>query len=167
MEVAQAALPSAAEVSPEVSQGTTQAKPDNVLFHCHVYDPAGAKPAQPVNFRKGAGTTFAVLAVIPSGTLVTLLSAAPQNGFLNVSFNGSNGWSSATYLTAVTSSSGGAVQTLNGHSSTWYEPAVGPVRQTRARISAIHSSSLVSPSQVIADRKERVIGDLSCPGQFP
>ena len=62
-----------------------------------------------VNFRKGAATTFAVIAVIPSGTLVTLVSATPQNGFLNITFNGSNGWSSATYLTAVTSTgTGGA-----------------------------------------------------------
>lgn len=60
-----------------------------------------------VNFRKGAGTTFAVIAVIPSGTLVTLLSATPQNGFLNIAFNGTNGWSSATYLTAVTASGSG------------------------------------------------------------
>jgi len=61
-----------------------------------------------VNFRKGAGTTFAVIAVIPSGTIVTLVSATPQNGFLNITFNGTNGWSSATYLTAVTSTGGGS-----------------------------------------------------------
>jgi uncharacterized protein YraI len=59
-----------------------------------------------VNFRKGAGTSFAVIAVIPSGTLVTLVSGTPQNGFLNITFNGTNGWSSATYLTAVASSGG-------------------------------------------------------------
>jgi len=60
-----------------------------------------------LNFRKGAGTTYAVIAVIPSGTLVTLVNATPQNGFLNIAFNGTNGWSSATYLTAVTSTGGG------------------------------------------------------------
>jgi uncharacterized protein YraI len=79
-----------------------------------------------VNFRKGAGTTFSVIAVIPSGTLVTLVSATPQNGFLNITFNGTSGWSSATYLTAVTSggtggssgsgSSGGTVN-LDGPTS--------------------------------------------------
>lgn len=59
-----------------------------------------------VNLRKGAGTSFAVLAVIPSGTVVTLLSATAQNGFLNVEFNGTAGWSSASYLTAVTTTGG-------------------------------------------------------------
>ena len=67
-----------------------------------------------VNFRKGAGTTFAVIAVIPSGTVVTLLSATPQNGFLNIAFNGTNGWTSATYLTAVTSSGGSSGGTSGG-----------------------------------------------------
>jgi cell wall-associated NlpC family hydrolase len=55
-----------------------------------------------VNLRKGAGTSYAILAVIPSGSIVTLLSATPSNGFLNISFNGTSGWSSATYLTEVT-----------------------------------------------------------------
>jgi cell wall-associated NlpC family hydrolase len=55
-----------------------------------------------VNLRKGAGTSFSVLAVIPSGTIVTLLDATPKSGFLNVQFNGTSGWSSATYLAEVT-----------------------------------------------------------------
>jgi uncharacterized protein YraI len=59
-----------------------------------------------VNLRKGAGTSFAVLAVIPSGTVVTLLSATAQNGFLNVEFNGTAGWSSSTYLTEVVTTGG-------------------------------------------------------------
>lgn len=59
-----------------------------------------------VNLRKGAGTSFAILAVIPSGTVVTLLSATPQNGFLNVEFNGTAGWSSSSYLTEVTTTGG-------------------------------------------------------------
>ena len=59
-----------------------------------------------VNLRKGAGTSFAVVAVIPSGTLVTLVSATPQNGFLNINFNGTTGWSAATYLAAVASTGG-------------------------------------------------------------
>jgi cell wall-associated NlpC family hydrolase len=70
-----------------------------------------------VNLRKGAGTTFAILAVIPSGTEVTLLSAVAQNGFLNIAFNGTAGWSSATYLTEVASSggsSGGGTVSLDG-----------------------------------------------------
>lgn len=60
-----------------------------------------------LNLRKGAGASFAVLAVIPSGTVVTLLSATPKSGFLNIQFNGTAGWSSASYLTEVASSGGG------------------------------------------------------------
>ena len=59
-----------------------------------------------VNLRKGAGASYAVLAVIPSGTVVTLLSATAQNGFLNVEFNGTAGWSSASYLTEVATTGG-------------------------------------------------------------
>ena len=66
-----------------------------------------------VNLRTGAGTSFSVIAVIPSGTVVTLVSATPKSGFLNIQFNGTSGWSSATYLTEVASSgapsSGGTV----------------------------------------------------------
>lgn len=54
-----------------------------------------------VNLRKGPGTSFAVLAVIPQGTVIAVLDATPQNGFLNVKFNGTSGWSHAGYLTAV------------------------------------------------------------------
>jgi cell wall-associated NlpC family hydrolase len=71
-----------------------------------------------VNLRKGAGTSYAVLAVIPSGTVVTLVDATPKNGFLNVHFNGTSGWSSASYLVEVAaaggSSGGGSGGTSGG-----------------------------------------------------
>ena len=67
-----------------------------------------------VNLRKGAGTTFAVLAVIPSGTIVTLLDPTAQNGFLQIEFSGTAGWSSATYLTAVASTGGGSTGGSSG-----------------------------------------------------
>lgn len=60
-----------------------------------------------LNLRKGAGTSFAVLAVIPSGSTVTLLNPVASNGFLNISWNGTSGWSSATYLSAVSGGSTG------------------------------------------------------------
>lgn len=60
-----------------------------------------------LNLRKGAGTSFAVVAVIPSGSLVTLLSATPKSGFLNVEFSGTAGWSSAKYLAEVATPTGG------------------------------------------------------------
>ncbi len=59
-----------------------------------------------VNLRKGAGTSFAVLAVIPSGAVVTLLDPTAQSGFLNVALNGTAGWASAAYLTAVATTGG-------------------------------------------------------------
>jgi len=71
-----------------------------------------------VNLRKGAGTSFAVLAVIPSGTVVTLLSATAQNGFLNVEFNGTAGWSSSSYLTEVTTTGGTSSSSSSGGTTT-------------------------------------------------
>lgn len=51
-----------------------------------------------LNLRRGAKTTFAVVAVIPEGSEVTLVDATPVNGFLRIDWNGKVGWSSATYL---------------------------------------------------------------------
>src|SRR5450755_1031024 len=45
-----------------------------------------------LNLRKGAGTTYAVIVVIPAGTSVKLVSATAQNGFLNISWSGNTGW---------------------------------------------------------------------------
>ncbi len=61
-----------------------------------------------LNLRKGAGTSFAVLAVIPSGTIVTLLDPTAKNGFLNLEFNGTAGWASGSYLVAVASTGSGS-----------------------------------------------------------
>lgn len=67
-----------------------------------------------LNLRKGAGTGFAVLAVIPSGSIVTLLSTTAKSGFLNIQFNGTSGWSSSTYLTEVASTGGGSTGGTSG-----------------------------------------------------
>ena len=67
-----------------------------------------------VNLRKGAATSYAVLAVIPSGTVVTLLSAIAQNGFLNVEFNGTAGWSASSYLTEVVTTGGTSGSSSSG-----------------------------------------------------
>lgn len=67
-----------------------------------------------LNLRKGAGTGFAVLAVIPSGSIVTLLSTTAKSGFLNIQFNGTSGWSSASYLTEVASTGGGGAGGTSG-----------------------------------------------------
>lgn len=60
-----------------------------------------------LNLRKGAGTSFAILSVIPSGSTVTLVNPVAKSGFLNITWNGTTGWASATYLTAVSTGGGG------------------------------------------------------------
>lgn len=64
-----------------------------------------------LNLRKGPGTSYAVLVVIPEGGTVTVLNPTAQNNFLNVEFNGTSGWASAAYLEAAGTSStaGGGV----------------------------------------------------------
>jgi uncharacterized protein YraI len=73
--------------------------------------PANAAPAagtttmkatSNLNLRKGPGTSYAIILVIPSGAIVSLVSTTAQNGFYNVSYGGSTGWSHSGYLTAVT-----------------------------------------------------------------
>jgi uncharacterized protein YraI len=53
-----------------------------------------------LNLRSGAGTSFNVLTVIPNGAAVGI-TGSQQNGYLPVRYNGTNGFASATYLTAT------------------------------------------------------------------
>jgi hypothetical protein len=69
-----------------------------------------------LNLRKGPGTSFAVLAVIPSGSVVTLLDPKPQNGFLNIEWSGTAGWSSASFLIKV-ATTGAPVVAVDGPAS--------------------------------------------------
>ena len=70
-----------------------------------------------LNLRKGPGTSYAVLSVIPEGATVTVLDPTARNGFLNVEFNGTSGWSSASYLLAAGTSSGSTGVDVNGATS--------------------------------------------------
>ncbi len=54
-----------------------------------------------LNLRAGPATTFAVLTVIPLGATVTLLDPVSVSGFLEVSYNGIEGWCSQSYLEGV------------------------------------------------------------------
>lgn len=71
------------------------------------------KTTAALNLRKGPGTSYSILLVIPSGATVTALSSTAQGGFLNVQYAGTTGWASAKYLTATStgggSTGGGAV----------------------------------------------------------
>lgn len=51
-----------------------------------------------LNLRRGATTTYAVVAVIPEGSVVTIVDPTPVNNFLRIDWNGTIGWSSASYL---------------------------------------------------------------------
>jgi len=50
-----------------------------------------------LNLRSGPGSTFAVLLVIPNGATVTITGSA-QNGFYPVTYSGTSGFASSTYL---------------------------------------------------------------------
>lgn len=73
-----------------------------------------------VNLRSGPGTSYSILEVVPVGALVTEVSPTPSNGFYNIDYNGTVGWSSASYLTPTSSTGtgldGGTVFTF--HAST-------------------------------------------------
>ncbi len=64
---------------------------------------AAATTTANVNLRAGAGTSFAVLLVIPNGATVNTTGSV-QNGFTQLTYNGTTGWSSSQYI----STSGGS-----------------------------------------------------------
>lgn len=63
------------------------------------------KATSNLNLRKGAGTSYAVILVIPAGAIVELVSPTMSGSFYNVKYAGSTGWSHSAYLTPVTSTS--------------------------------------------------------------
>jgi uncharacterized protein YraI len=58
-----------------------------------------------VNLRSGASTSNSVITVVPSGAAVTLTGQS-SNGFVSVSYNGSNGWLYASYVSSSNPGSG-------------------------------------------------------------
>ncbi|GAB2903272.1 SH3 domain-containing protein [Neomicrococcus lactis] len=65
-----------------------------------------------VNMRTGAGTTYAVLATVPSGTNVSVIGSA--NGWYKVTYNGKTGWMIDDYLKAVTAAPAPTPQPVPG-----------------------------------------------------
>ncbi|MEZ4295012.1 MAG: SH3 domain-containing protein [Polyangiaceae bacterium] len=61
-----------------------------------------------VNLRKGPSTSYAVLTVVPTGASVKVVNPTPDNGFYNIDYNGTVGWSSGKYYTDGASSGGGS-----------------------------------------------------------
>lgn len=68
-----------------------------------------------LNLRTGPGTGYAVILVMPSGAGVTLTGSS-QNGFLGVTYQGTTGWASSSYLNSGGSSGGGSSSTSTGNS---------------------------------------------------
>jgi hypothetical protein len=50
-----------------------------------------------VNLRASASTSGTVLDVVPNGSSVIVKAASPKNGFYNIEFDGTTGWSSGKY----------------------------------------------------------------------
>ncbi|MGI5864064.1 MAG: SH3 domain-containing protein [Myxococcales bacterium] len=60
-----------------------------------------------VNMRKGAGTGYGVILVVPKGATVTTVErTSPSNGFYKIKYNGKTGWSHGNYYTLVSTPSG-------------------------------------------------------------
>lgn len=77
------------------------------------------KTTAALNFRSGPGPSYAVMAVIPGGTIVAHTGAA-ANGYYEVGYNGTYGWAHRDYLAAV------------GNSGPSQPPIVGNARTTAA-----------------------------------
>lgn len=60
-----------------------------------------------VNLRSGAGTSYSVITVVPSGAAVSL-SGSTANNFVSVTYNGSSGWLYADYVSTSGGSSSGS-----------------------------------------------------------
>src|SRR5262249_24068488 len=61
-----------------------------------------------VNLRSAPSTSASVLTVVAAGSTVTLQSAAPSDGFYNISYNGTLGWSSGKYFEPASGGSTGS-----------------------------------------------------------
>lgn len=52
-----------------------------------------------LNIRAGADTSYAIEATAPKGSIVIVETVSGANGWVNISWNGTIGWSSKSYLT--------------------------------------------------------------------
>lgn len=60
-----------------------------------------ARATANVNLRKGPSTSSSILAIIPSGTTVSLVSPTPTSGFFAIVYNGVSGYAHSKYLTPM------------------------------------------------------------------
>lgn len=59
-----------------------------------------------LNFRSGPSTSYGVLDVLSSGTQVEAVASSPQNGYYQVDYDGTIGWSHGGYMRVVGAASG-------------------------------------------------------------
>jgi uncharacterized protein YgiM (DUF1202 family) len=71
-----------------------------------------------VNLRKDATTSAAILHVVPSGAVVTVVGAQPKSGFYNIKHNGTVGWSFGQYYKAGSAPSGTSSSSGSGTTTT-------------------------------------------------
>jgi len=78
---------------------------------------AQARTTGNLRLRSGASTSSSTLRVLPKGTIVTLLSTTPSNGFYKVSTGGDQGYSHGAFLELVSSGSSSSGSTTGPSSS--------------------------------------------------
>src|SRR5215217_5969041 len=91
--------------SAELVGAPDDATTDEAALTSTLFVGAPLKTTSDLNLRTGPATTNSVIHVIPSGSVVTLVQAAPSDGWYKIDHDGSIGWSSGTYLAAVSASS--------------------------------------------------------------
>ena len=73
-----------------------------------VFPAAAAVTTANVNLRSGPGTSFGVLLVIPNGSTVNTTGSV-QNGFTQLTYNGTTGWSASQYISVTGGTTSGIV----------------------------------------------------------
>ena len=67
-----------------------------------------------VNFRKGAGTSYAIIATLPTGTAVNVISKVSDNWY-KATYNGTTGYISAKYVSTTKPNSEATTQAVSGY----------------------------------------------------
>lgn len=91
--------------APEPDDGTDVRATESLLGTVPVG--SSLKTNAAVNFRASPSTSATIYRVLPLGTVVTVASSTPNNGWYNISYGGRTGWTYGVYLDKVASSGGG------------------------------------------------------------
>ncbi|MFI5299322.1 MAG: SH3 domain-containing protein [Polyangiales bacterium] len=98
-----------------------------------------------LNLRDGVGTSHAVLTVMPCGSTVDVVGG-PTSGWWNVTYSGTTGWASGTYLVApadfLASDCGGGSVDAAGIDASGSDGAVASLSPTQAQVIALAQSGV-------------------------